>query len=39
MVMMIAMATRMRLADDKEGKGKGCKGYGDDNEGGGQQRE
>ncbi len=35
MAMVIATATAMRLADDKEGKGKGCKGNVDGNEGGG----
>jgi hypothetical protein len=29
------MATTMRLAGDKEGKGKGGKGNGDNNKGGG----
>jgi hypothetical protein len=32
--MAIETATAMRLADDKEGKGKGCKDDGDGNEGG-----
>jgi hypothetical protein len=34
MAMAIAMVTVMRLVDDKEGKGKGCKGDGDGNESG-----
>jgi hypothetical protein len=32
------MAMAMRLVGDKEGKGKGSKGNGKDDEGGGQQR-
>jgi hypothetical protein len=39
MAMAIAMATAMRLADNKEGMGEGCKGNGDGDEGGGQRRE
>jgi hypothetical protein len=35
MAMVIATATAMRLADDEEGKVKGCKGNGNNDEGGG----
>jgi hypothetical protein len=38
MAMAIATVTTMRLGGDEEGKGKGCKGDGNSNEGGGQQR-
>ncbi len=38
MATMWAMATAMRLAGDKEGKGKGGKGKCDGDEGGGRRR-
>ncbi len=37
MAMAIVTAAAMRLGGDKEGKGKGCRGDGNGNEGGRQQ--